>query len=34
MRFRLVPVDEGFFELFSASARNVLDAALLDRWNR
>jgi predicted phosphate transport protein (TIGR00153 family) len=27
MRFRLVPVDEGFFELFSASARNVLDAA-------
>lgn len=27
MRFRLVPVDEGFFDLFSASARNVLDAA-------
>ena len=27
MRFRLVPVDDVFFELFSASARNVLDAA-------
>ena len=25
-RFRLVPVDEGFFTLFSASARNVADA--------
>ena len=27
MRFRLVPVDDVFFELFSSSARNVLDAA-------
>jgi hypothetical protein len=27
VRFRLVPVDDVFFELFSASARNVLDAA-------
>ena len=27
MRFRLVPVDDVFFELFSASARNVLDAS-------
>ena len=26
-RFRLVPVDEGFFTLFSASARNVAEAA-------
>ena len=27
MRFRLVPVDDVFFELFSASAHNVLEAA-------
>jgi predicted phosphate transport protein (TIGR00153 family) len=27
-RFRLVPVDEGFFELFSAAASNARDAAV------